>query len=474
MTKTARYQRLTRRALIATATAAATIFIAACATSAPGAGPVSKPAPSGCAVNASSAPAPSAEELRPVPEVGRISVTLSGIPSGTVKPGDPPTEVDVTLCNNSPVTYPEVGVVLALERCSCATNNLGITEGTVERFDPAANGWIKLKHPAIGTGMDYLMAYDNVQEMPKGAAVKLRYRIAIDASMTDGVGGVEAVAVTPKPLVEIGKADLPFTVSKLSTPPSNGPAPASRQTQLPFTGITSPTGIAVDATGDVYVTETWNDQVLKLAAGSNEQTMLPFTGLKGPVGVAVDSAGDVFVTDRGNNRVLELAAGSNEPTVLPFRDLDNPVSVAVDARGDAYVTDRVRVVKLAAGSNDQTVLPFTGLKWPGGVAVDGAGNVFVSDPGNNRMLKLAAGSSEPTALSVRGLDESFAVDSAGDLYVIDNPNKRVLKVPAGSNDATTLPFTGLNGPYAVAVGGAGDVYVIDHSGFGRVVKLAAG
>src|SRR5690349_8419746 len=114
MTKTARHQRLTKLALIATATIAATISIAACSPSTPSAGPVS-PRPTGCAVNPSSAPVPSAETLRPVPEVGRISVALSGITSGTVKPGDPPTEVDVTLCNNSPVAYPQVGVVLALE-----------------------------------------------------------------------------------------------------------------------------------------------------------------------------------------------------------------------------------------------------------------------------------------------------------------------------------------------------------------------
>jgi hypothetical protein len=473
MTKTARHQQVTKRALIATATIAATISIAACSPSTPDAGPVS-PSPTGCAVNPSSAPMPSAESLRPVPEVGRISVALSGIPSGTVKPGAPPTEVDVTLCNDSPVAYPEVGLVLALERCSCATNGLGITEGSVERFDPATNGWIRLPYPSIGTGMDYLMAYENVQELPKGKSVTLRYRIALDAAMTDGAGGVQAVAVTPKPLVQIGKANLPFTVSKESAPPSNGPAPASRQTLLPFRDVTYPTGIAADATGDVYITDTSNNHVLKLAAGSNEQTILPFTGLNGPAGVAVDGAGDVFVTDRGNNRVLKLAAGSNEQTALPFTGLDNPEHVAVDARGDAYVTDRAQVVKLAAGSDEQTVLPFTGLKWPGGVAVDGAGDVFVSDSGHKRLLKLAAGSGEPTALSVRGLDESFAVTSAGDLYVIDNPNKRVLMVPAGSNDGTALPFRGLNGPHAVAVGANGDVYVVDNSGFGQVVKLAEG
>ena len=57
---------------------------------------------------------------------------------------------------------------------------------------------------------------------------------------------------------------------------------------------------------------------MKLAAGSNTQTVLPFTGLIGPIGVAVDAAGDLYVTDAFNNRVLKLAAGSNTQTVVPF------------------------------------------------------------------------------------------------------------------------------------------------------------
>jgi streptogramin lyase len=481
MTKTARPQQLTRRGWITTATIATAICLAACSTSTPNTGPTtisSTPAagqPGSCEVNPSSAPVPSAETLRPVPAVGRISVALTGITSGTIKPGDASTEVDVTLCNNSPVDYPKVGVVLVLERCSCATSPMGLPNGTVERFDPATGSWIKVGHPVITTGMDYLGTFSNVQALPKGKAVTLRYRVALNPSMTAGKGGVEATVVTPDPLVQIGKANLPFAVSTESTTPSNGPTPGARQTLLPFPGLTNPSHMAVDTQGNVYVTDSWNDRVLKLAAGSSDPTALAFTGLKKPGGVAIDSAGDVFVTDAANNRVLELPAGTNRQTVLPFTGLDNPHDVAVDGHGNVYVTDnKVRVIKLAGRSHEQTVLPFTGLTWPGGLAADGAGNVFVSDPSNKRMLELPSGSDDQTVLSVGGQDGSFVVDSAGDLYLADTENKQVLKLTAGSKDATALPFTGLNGPNAVAVDGAGNVYVLDRSGFGQVVKLAAG
>jgi sugar lactone lactonase YvrE len=483
-----------KRVLIGAATLLA---VAACSTSTP-----SKPAPSssapaagqaaGCKVNPSSAPMPTAEKYEPVPEVGRVSVALSGITSGEVQPGDPPTEVDVAVCNDSPVDYPQVGVVLVLQHCSCATYPSGMPRGTVERFDQATGGWVKVDYPVAGTGMDYIGTYSNVQALPKGKSMTLRYRVALDASMTAGKGGVEAVVVTPNSVVQIGKADLPFTVVKGPNDRSNGPTPpAARQTLLPFTGLTYPSDMAVDAAGDVYVTDSWSNRVLKLAAGSNEQSVLPFTGLNKPGGVAVNGTGDVFVVDGANNRVLKLAVGSKDQTVLPFTGLDNPQHVAIDAAGNVYVTDgqarmvksangsyalvsKLRVVKLAAGSNEQTVLPFTDLQSPGGLAVDGSGNVFVSDTHKYRMLELPAGSRDQTVRSLGGLEGPFVVTPGGDLYFVDEGNKNVLKLPAGSTDSTALPFKGLNGPRAVAVDGAGNVYVLDNSGFGQVVKLVLG
>jgi serine/threonine protein kinase, bacterial len=477
MRETPRHQQLKKLALIATI--AATMSVAACSSSTPNPAPttsVSAPATAqatGCEVNPSSAPMPTTEELKPVPAADRISVSLNGIASGTIKPGDPPIEVEVTLCNNSPVDYPKVGVVLVLERCSCATSPMGLPVGTAERLDPATGSWIKLKHPVIGTGMDYLGGYENVQELPKGKTVTLRYRIALDASMTDGKGGVSATAVIPDPLVQIGKADLPFNVSKESTPPPNAPQP----TVLPFTGLTHPTGVAVSAAGDIYLTDTGNGRVLKLAAGSNDQTVLPFTGLKRPGGVAVDDAGNVYVTD-GNARVVKLAAGSNDQTVLPFTGLNNVRDVAVDTAGNVYITDFAngdnRIVKLAAGSNAQSVLPFTGITSATAVAVDSAGSVYVNDGPNNRVLKLAPGSTDQSVLPLTGLQypDGLAVDAAGDVYVIDDKNRQVVKFAAGSSTPTALPSTGLSGPTDVAVDAAGNAYVVDDSGYGRVVKLA--
>lgn len=295
----------------------------------------------------------------------------------------------MTLCNNSPVDYPRVGVVFVLTQCSCAIYPSGLPRGTADRFDPTTGRWIPLGHPVITTGADYLGGFSDVRELPKGKQVTLKYRVALDASMADGMGAVQATVVVPDDLVQIGRANLPFTVSRQSTTHSKAPAP--RPTALPFTGLTDPRSVSVDAIGNVYLADTRNDRVLMLEAGANEQTVLPFSGLESPGSVTVDSAGNVYVTDR--NRVVKLAAGSADQTVLPLTGLEDPEGLAVNAAGDLYVIDgeNSQVVKFAAGSNGPTAVPSTLLYGPEDVAVDGVGNVYVVDnSGFGQVVKLGA------------------------------------------------------------------------------------
>ena len=262
----------------------------------------------------------------------------------------------------------------------------------------------------------------------------------------------------------------------------------SPQSELPFTGLKGPTALAVDSAGGVYVVDELGRQVLRLAAGSTTQSVLPIKAPSPdnpsvmtayPAGVAVDSAGDVYVADSDNDRVLKLAAGSTTPAVLPFTDLNEPKGLAVDSAGDVYVAEssyrNPRVLKLAVGATAQRVLPFSDLKYVDGVAVDSAGDVYVADSGNNRVLKLAVGATAQSVLPFTGLNGlgGIAVDRAGDVYVTDRGNSRVLKLAVGATAQAVLPFTELADPAGVAVDTAGNVYVADFHKR-RVLKLAAG
>jgi streptogramin lyase len=246
------------------------------------------------------------------------------------------------------------------------------------------------------------------------------------------------------------------------------------QTTVPFNGLLAPSNIVADSAGNLYVTDSGNHRVLKMAAATHTQSEVPFTGLDNPNGVAVDTAGDIFVTDSATAAVLKLEAGSGKQSSLPLRGLKSPAGICLDTHDNLYVTDYAtgQIVKLAAGSDQQSDLPISGLKEPDGIQADPAGNVYVADSGNNRVLEWVASSGATTALPFTGLSDpaDVTLDNARNLYVTNHHNNRVLELALGSNRQTELPFTGLSDPTSSTVDSTGAIYVTD-SNNDRVVEL---
>jgi len=129
----------------------------------------------------------------------------------------------------------------------------------------------------------------------------------------------------------------------------------------------SPNGVAVDTSGDLYVADSGNNRVRKVSlsgiistvAGSGAQGV---SGDGGPAtsaslyssfGVAVDAAGNLYIADTYNNRIQKVSASGTITTVggsgrqgfsgdggpATSAQLNNPVGVAVDARGNLYIAD---------------------------------------------------------------------------------------------------------------------------------------
>lgn len=161
--------------------------------------------------------------------------------------------------------------------------------------------------------------------------------------------------------------------------------------------VYGPRALAVDGPGNMFISDLpCGGRVLSLPTGSSTATLMPFVDAGTPAAIAVDAAGDVFVTDNQNPRVLELKAGTSRPMPLPFTGLKKPSGIAIDSSGNVFVSDASlnTVFKLAAGSTTQTEVPLTDLSdppqlaTPQGLAVDTAGNLYICDHGHGRVLKV--------------------------------------------------------------------------------------
>jgi sugar lactone lactonase YvrE len=262
-------------------------------------------------------------------------------------------------------------------------------------------------------------------------------------------------------------------------------------------GLSQPQRVAVDGSGNVYIADSNNNQVLKetLSAGVYIQSVVANSannGLSLPVGIAVDGSGNVYIADNHNYRVLKetLSAGSYTQSVVANganNGLDYPNDVAVDGSGNVYIADtgnnRVLKETLSAGSYTQSVVADSstnGLNSPDGVAVDGNGSVYIVDF-DEQVLKetLSAGSYTQSVISNSSGISSYcslgvAVDGSGNLYIADCNTNQVLKetLSAGNYNQSVVAngaTNGLTGPTGVAVDSSGNVYIADTTN-SRVLK----
>ena len=232
-------------------------------------------------------------------------------------------------------------------------------------------------------------------------------------------------------------------------------------------------GTAIDGSGNVYVVDQVNSQVMELAAGSFTQTTVVSSGLLNPSAVALDGAGNLYVSDTGNSRV-EMVPNENgtlnsaDMSTVSISGLGSPRGLATDGSGNLYVVDAANgvVVEVPAGGGAPSPVA-SGLTSPYGVAVDAAGNAYVAS--SNQVAEYPVGGGTPIPMgSGYNNPSSLAVDASGAIYVADAGNARIVRVSAGGAPQANLAITGITNPQAVAVDGAGNVYVTDS---GKVIKI---
>ena len=206
-------------------------------------------------------------------------------------------------------------------------------------------------------------------------------------------------------------------------------------------GLKTPTQVATDALGNVYIADPGLGKVLKYARGFHKflNGSLHRHRIDSPTGVAVDGAGDVFIADSGTGRVYEVPFG--------------PSGLSATSQ-----------VTLVSG------LGTTGLQ----LAADGLDNLYIADPSNGRVVKLSGigastashlGQTETMLTTGFTAPSAVAVDANNNLYVIDGQN--LFELMGGIGAPTTL-LNNLSGATGLAIDPSSAVYISSASGTTRI------
>ena len=268
----------------------------------------------------------------------------------------------------------------------------------------------------------------------------------------------QIVKITPSGTLSIvagtGQWFDPFVWPR--TAPVLSPGPATS------VDLNRPSGVAVDAAGNLYIVDTGYEQILKVTAGGT-LSVVAGTGSYGaptpgaatssalsfPSGIAVDSSGNLYIAESGANKVLKVTTGG---TLSVFAGTG---------------TSGLPTPGPATSSNLGTL---------NGIAVDSTGNVFITDSTNNLIDKIApdgtlsvvAGTGYrasptpgPIADSDLGSTTRVATDSSGNIYILDSSYYLLEKVTfaptvVAPDAPTSLSATPSNGSASISFTAGGD------------------
>ena len=294
--------------------------------------------------------------------------------------------------------------------------------------------------------------------------------------------------------------------------------------------FSDPAGVVIAPDGTIFVADSANHIIRRIATNGAVTTFAGIAGTNGtsngtgaaarfdtPTGLALDAAGNLLVTDTGNQTIRKITPNSSVSTLAGFAGesgfsnavgtaarFNSPLGLCVGSNGTVFVSDSgnhvIRAVTPAGavstfagtpedwGSDDG---PVASAKFnnPVGLALDRAGNLFVADANNHTIRRITPAGTVSTFAGLAGTDgfadrvgaaarftkpAELAIDDSGNLFVADSFNHLIRQItPAGevttvtglarddgANDGANRTARLFN-PYGLAFSPRGELLVTD-------------
>jgi len=246
-------------------------------------------------------------------------------------------------------------------------------------------------------------------------------------------------------------------------------------------GLGAPFGIAIDPSGNVWAPRSNGSALAEFSSsGSALSGTNGYTGggLSAPYGIAINGSGVVFAANGGNVSGI-LNTGSAQ-SGSPYGSGSNLFCIAIDGSGNVWTTDEVNpgtVIKMSSAGTVAGTYSVDGQNGAWGVAIDGSSQVWVSNSASNTVTALTSSGSVVSSYGGGGLStpENLIVDGLGNIWVADEGGNQVSEF---SNSGSTIsPSTGFTGggmskPYGIAVDGSGNVWVTNNaSGSNSITEI---
>jgi sugar lactone lactonase YvrE len=303
------------------------------------------------------------------------------------------------------------------------------------------------------------------------------------------------------------------------------------------TTFSNPSDVAVDVSGNLYVADTNNHVIRKISLSGSVTIVAGQSGISGsadasvatnarfnsPVGLAIDGSGNIFVSDTGNAVIRKISAAGVVTTLAGAAGVsgasdgsgnaahfNQPSGLIIDSSGNLFVADTANhaIRKITPAGAVTTLAGISGYSGtvdglagsamfnrPADLVVDTLGNLYVADTGNHTIRKVTLSAGYATVSTIAGRAgvigsadgvgvaalfngmTGLALDQNGDLYVSDTGNHVIRRVTPATGLVITLAgsagspgtvdgFGGnarLSSPMGLAADTTGDIYIADSS-----------